>query len=140
KTESLHGTDVYYKVYTKIVENYMKDFKITDDSNLPEYFVTAMALEYHQRIDMQSVWQRHIDASISSTVNVPNRFTVEETENLYLYAYEKVLKGITILRDGCRRLGVLSTEETKKSGPVAGDGLKRGETVLVTDDVLGKKR
>lgn len=140
KTESLHGTDVYYKVYTKIVENYMKDFKITDDSNLPEYFVTAMALEYHQRINMQSVWQRHIDASISSTVNVPNRFTVEETENLYLYAYEKGLKGITIFRDGCRRLGVLSTEETKKSGPVAGDGLKRGEIVLVTDDVLGKKR
>lgn len=140
KTESLHGTDVYYKVYTKIVENYMKDFKITDDSNLPEYFVTAMALEYHQRIDMQSVWQRHIDASISSTVNVPNRFTVEETENLYLYAYEKGLKGITIFRDGCRRLGVLSTEETKKSGPVAGDGLKRGEIVLVTDDVMGKKR
>ena len=140
KTESLHGTDVYYKVYTKIVENYMKDFKITDDSNLPEYFVTAMALEYHQRIDMQSVWQRHIDASISSTVNVPNRFTVEETENLYLYAYEKGLKGITIFRDGCRRLGVLSTEESKKTGPVAGDGLKRGEIVLVTDDVLGKKR
>lgn len=140
KTESLHGTDVYYKVYTKIVENYMKDFKITDDSNLPEYFVTAMTLEYHQRIDMQSVWQRHIDASISYTVNVPNRFTVEETENLYLYAYEKGLKGITIFRDGCRRLGVLSTEETKKSGPVAGDGLKRGEIVLVTDDVLGKKR
>ena len=140
KTESLHGTDVYYKVYTKIVENYMKDFKITDDSNLPEYFVTAMTLEYHQRIDMQSVWQRHIDASISSTVNVPNRFTVEETENLYLYAYEKGLKGITIFRDGCRRLGVLSTEESKKSGPVAGDGLKRGEIVLVTDDVLGKKR
>ena len=140
KTESLHGTDVYYKVYTKIVENSMKDFKITDDSNLPEYFVTAMTLEYHQRIDMQSVWQRHIDASISSTVNVPNRFTVEETENLYLYAYEKGLKGITIFRDGCRRLGVLSTEESKKTGPVAGDGLKRGEIVLVTDDVLGKKR
>ena len=38
KTESLHGTDVYYKVYTKIVENYMKEFKITDDANLPEFF------------------------------------------------------------------------------------------------------
>lgn len=140
KTESLYGTDVYYKVYTKIVENYMKEFKITDDANLPEFFVTAMTLEYHQRIDMQSTWQRHIDASISSTVNVPNRFTVEETESLYLYAYEKGLKGITIFRDGCKRLGVLSTEETKKTGPVAGDGLKRGEIVLVTDDVLGKKR
>ena len=27
KTESLHGTDVYYKVYTKIVEQYMKELR-----------------------------------------------------------------------------------------------------------------
>ena len=141
KTESLHGTDVYYKVYTKIVENYMKEFKITDDRDLPDYFVTAMTLEYRPRIDMQAVWQQHIDASISSTVNVPNHFTVEETENLYLYAYEKGLKGVTIFRDGCKRTGILSTEEKPaQEVAVAGDGLKRGEIVLVTDDVVGKKR
>ncbi len=99
KTESLHGTDVYYKVYTKIVENYMKQHKIEDDKDLPDYFVTAMTLDYRQRIDMQSAWQNHIDASISSTVNVPNSFTQEETEQLYLYAYEKGLKGITIFRE-----------------------------------------
>ena len=81
KTESLHGTDVYYKVYTKIVETYMKQFGSKSDRGaLPDYFVTAMTLDYRQRIDMQSVWQQHIDASISSTVNVPNGFTVEETE------------------------------------------------------------
>ena len=141
KTESLHGTDVYYKVYTKIVEQYMKEFGLKDVSRLPEYFVTAMTLDYRQRIDMQSIWQRHIDASISSTVNVPNGFTVEETEDLYLYAYEKGLKGITIFRDGCKRVGILSTEEPKKTKKVtAGDGLKRGEILLVTDDVVGKKR
>ena len=141
KTESLHGTDVYYKVYTKIVEQYMKEFGLKDVSRLPEYFVTAMTLDYRKRIDMQSIWQRHIDASISSTVNVPNGFTVEETEDLYLYAYEKGLKGITIFRDGCKRVGILSTEEPKKTKKVtAGDGLKRGEILLVTDDVVGKKR
>ncbi len=141
KTESLHGTDVYYKVYTKIVENYMKEFKITDDEDLPDYFVSAMTLEYRPRIDMQATWQQHIDASISSTVNVPNHFTVEETENLYLYAYERGLKGVTIFRDGCKRTGILSTEEKpKQEAAVAGEGLKRGEIVLVTDDVVGKKR
>ena len=138
KTESLHGTDVFYKVYTKIVEQYMREHKLTDDSQLPEYFVTAMTLDYRQRIDMQSTWQNHIDASISSTVNVPNQFTVEETESLYLYAYEKGLKGVTIYRDGCRRTGILSTDDTKVA--TAGDGLGRGEIILVTDDVLGKKR
>ena len=141
KTESLHGTDVYYKVYTKIVENYMRQHGLKNDSELPDYFVTAMTLEYRQRIDMQSVWQTHIDASISSTVNVPNQFTVEETESLYLYAYEKGLKGITIFRDGCKRVGILTPEEEKKQkGAVAGEGLKRGEIIQVNDDVIGKKR
>ena len=138
KTESLHGTDVYYKVYTKIVETYMKQFGIKSDAELPDYFVTAMTLDYRQRIDMQSVWQQHIDASISSTVNVPNGFTVEETEGLYMYAYEKGLKGITIFRDGCKRVGILSTD--KKKGVAAGEGLGRGEIIKVNDDVLGKKR
>lgn len=138
KTESLHGEDVYYKVYTKIVKDFMEEHKISDDRLLPDYFVTAMTLDYHQRIDMQSIWQRHIDASISSTVNVPSGFTVEETENLYLYAFEQGLKGITIFRDGCKRVGILNTKETKKI--TAGEGLKRGEIILVTDDVIGKKR
>lgn len=138
KTESLHGEDVYYKVYTKIVKDFMDGHGISDDRLLPDYFVTAMILDYHQRIDMQSIWQRHIDASISSTVNVPSGFTVEETENLYLYAFEQGLKGITIFRDGCKRVGILNTKETKKI--TAGEGLKRGEIILVTDDVVGKKR
>ncbi|MBS5322779.1 MAG: adenosylcobalamin-dependent ribonucleoside-diphosphate reductase [Lachnospiraceae bacterium] len=138
KTESLHGSDVYYKVYTKIVESYMKEHNLTDDKQLPDYFVTAMTLDYRQRIDMQSIWQRHIDASISSTVNVPESFTVEETESLYMYAFEQGLKGITIFRDGCKRIGILNTKETKTV--TAGEGLKRGEIILVTDDVVGKKR
>lgn len=140
KTESLHGTDVYYKVYTKIVQDYMDSHGIKDDKELPDYFVTAMTLDYEQRIDMQSAWQQHIDASISSTVNVPNSFTVEETESLYLKAYEKGLKGITIYRDGCARSGILSLGEEKPKPVTAGEGLGRGEILLVTDDVVGKKR
>lgn len=142
KTESLHGSDVYYKVYTKIVQDYMTANDLQDDSQLPEYFVTAMTLDYRQRIDMQSIWQTHIDASISSTVNVPEQFTVEETEDLYMYAYEKGLKGITIFRDGCKRAGVLTTTPSghDEKLPVAGEGLERGEIVQVCDNVIGKKR
>lgn len=141
KTESLHGADVYYKVYTKIVETYMKEFGLKSDKELPEYFVTAMTLDYRQRIDMQAIWQKHIDASISSTVNVANGFTVEETERLYMYAYDRGLKGITIFRDGCKRIGILNANAKKETKKVlAGEGLKRGEILLVTDDVVGKKR
>lgn len=140
KTESLHGSDVYYKVYTPIVERYMEKHGIKDDSRLPGYFVTALTLDYGERIAMQAAWQQHIDASISSTVNVPNNFTVEETELLYLMAYEKGCKGITIFRDGCKRSGILTTHGEEKSVPTAGEGLARGEIVSIDDNVIGKKR
>ena len=140
KTESLHGSDVYYKVYTPIVETYMKEHHLTDDGQLPDYFVTALTLPYQERIAMQAAWQEHIDASISSTVNVPNSFTVEDTERLYLLAYESGCKGVTIFRDGCKRAGILTTHVDEKTVPVAGDGLGRGEIVAIDDDVIGKKR
>ena len=82
KTESLHGHDEYYKVYTPIVKKYIDEYGLKDDSELPDFFVTAQTLNYKERIDMQAAWQNHIDASISSTVNVPNDFTVEDTEEL----------------------------------------------------------
>ena len=150
KTESLHGEDKYYKVYTPIVERYMKEHDLKDDSELPEYFVTAQTLDYRNRIDMQSVWQKHIDASISSTVNVPNDFTVEETEDLYMYAWEKGLKGVTIFRDGCKRAGILTTDTSKKSddsntsnqiqSKASDNQLKRGMIIKADDNCIGKKR
>ena len=134
KTESLYGEDKYYKVYTPIVKQYMEARKIKDDEDLPKYFVTAMTLNYKERIDMQAAWQKHIDASISSTVNVPHEFTIDDTEQLYMYAYDQGLKGITIFRDGCARLGVLSTSE-----PVD-NSLKRGDIIKTSDNLIGKKR
>lgn len=144
KTESLHGHDEYYKVYTPIVEEYMKKHNIFTDEELPDFFVTSQTLDYKERIDMQSVWQSHIDASISSTVNVPNDFTVEDTEGLYLYAWEKGLKGVTIFRDGCKRVGVLTTDkksEDKKEYSISNvSEFPRGYIANVSDDLVGYKR
>lgn len=143
KTESLHSRDEYYKVYTPIVEQYMKDNNITDDTMLPDFFVTAQDLDYKNRIAMQAVWQKHIDASISSTVNVPNSFTVEETEDLYMTAWKSGLKGVTIFRDGCKRTAILTTSETKtetKEEVETNTGLKRGEIIATDDNIIGLKR
>lgn len=118
KTQSLHGHDEYYKVYTPIVKKYMEEHGLKDEKDLPDFFVTAGELDYKERINMQAIWQDHIDASISSTVNVPNEFTVEDTMDLYLYAWEKGLKGVTIFRDGCARVGVLTNSEPEKKEEV----------------------
>lgn len=109
-TKSLHGKDVSYKVYTPIVKQWIDEHGTEE---LPDYIVTAQTLDYTERIAMQSAWQRHIDAAISSTVNVPNDFTVEDTEALYMKAWESGLKGITIFRDGCRRAAILTTGSDK---------------------------
>lgn len=114
KTESLHDEDVYYKVYTPIVYEYMKANNIDDEKDLPEIFVTAMTINPEERIKMQSVWQKNIDASISSTINLPYEATVEDVYEIYINAWKNNLKGITIYRDGCKRSGILINEETKK--------------------------
>lgn len=141
KTESLHGHDEYYKVYTPIVKKYMEENNLTDDSQLPDYFVTAQNLNYKERIDMQSIWQSHIDASISSTVNVPNNFMVEQVEDLYMRAWEKGLKGVTIFRDGCKRVGILSTNTSKaQQESEQSQKLERGMIIKADDNCIGKKR
>lgn len=114
KTESLHGEDVYYKVYTPIVDRYMKEHGITDDKDLPKWFVTSSDIHYKNRIKMQSIWQKHIDASISSTVNLPEDTTVKEVEDLYKYAWSFDLKGITVFRNNCKRAGILITSTNTK--------------------------
>ena len=111
KTETLHSQDVYYKVYTPIVKEYMELKDITDESELPDIFVTAMSLKPEERIAMQSVWQKHIDASISSTINLPYEATQEDVYKIYMSAWEKGLKGITIYRDGCERSGILLNDK-----------------------------
>lgn len=143
KTESLHAEDRYYKVYTPIVKKYMEEHDIKDDKDLPEFFITAKDLNYKSRINMQAVWQTYIDASISSTVNVPESFTVKDTEDLYTYAWKSGLKGVTIFREGCKRLAVLTSGESKsenKEQAVSIDTLPRGYITDVNDDLVGCKR
>lgn len=114
KTESLHDEDVYYKIYTPIVKEYMDLKNITDEKDLPDIFVTAMNLNFNDRIKMQQAWQQYIDASISSTINLQHEATVEDVYEIYMSAWKAKLKGITIFRDGCKRSGVLINEKPKK--------------------------
>lgn len=141
RTTSLHDGDVTYKVYTPIVKCYMDIHGITDDKYLPNYFITSQKINYKDRIKMQSIWQSHIDASISSTVNLANEATVEEVEDLYINAWKNGLKGITIFRDGCKRLGILTTPTTKNTDVeiIAPTELKRGMIEEVPQGLIYKK-
>jgi len=68
-----------------------------------DVFVVAHDIKPKDRIDIQASLQRHCSTAISSTVNLPEETTPGEISELYKYAYQKGLKGVTIYRDGCKQ-------------------------------------
>lgn len=143
KTDSLNGKETYYKVYTGIAKEYIDKH----GDKLPEYFNTSKDIKWKDRVDIQAALQKHIDTAISSTINLPYESTQEEIEQLYLYAWEKGLKGITIFRDGCKRVGILSTNSQNESNDTSTSieaqtpqDLKRGMIIKADDNCIGKKR
>lgn len=133
------GEDTYYKVYCKAAQEYMELYKC-EEKDLPDYFVSSANISWKNRVLTQSVMQEHVDTAISSTVNLPNETTKEDIAKLYLLAWEKGLKGITIFREGCKRMPILSTEISKKEEAKEERKLERGEIKVISDDVIGKKR
>lgn len=121
KTESLVNEEKYYKVYTPIIKELIN--KGFQEDSLPTYVVTSEQIPYTERISVQATLQSYIDASISSTINLPESATVDDVETIYRLAWEKGLKGVTVYRSGCKRGAVLSKKPTIK------ECLKRPESV-----------
>lgn len=137
-TESLHkDKKANYTVFIGVAKEYSEKFK-TDE--LPDYFITTHQINWKDRIELQAIVQEHIDTAISSTVNLPKEVTKEEIEQLYLYAWKKGLKGITIFRDGCKRLGILTSKNNEDTSIQKPSKLGWGTTIQASDDLIGKKR
>lgn len=121
KTESLVNEERYYKIYTPIIKELID--KGFSEEALPEYVVTSEQIPYRERIKVQATLQKFIDASISSTINLPESATIDDVETIYRLAWEEGLKGITVYRSGCKRGAVLSKNSVIK------ECLKRPESV-----------
>lgn len=130
------GEDTYYDVYCKAAREYME---INNTKELPDYFVGSADISWQSRVLTQAVMQKHVDTAISSTVNMPNSATKDDIAHMYLLAWLSGCKGITMFRDGCKRLGILTTEN-KKEEEISHKELKRGEIMKCADDLIGKKR
>ena len=112
KTESLHGEEKYYDVYTPIVQ-YMLDNKIIDKLQV-KTIATAQNINPFDRVQVQGKWQEYIDASISSTVNLVEDTSEETIFQLYVAAWECGCKGLTVYRAGCKKEGVLTVDKPKE--------------------------
>ena len=104
-------------------------------------FITAQEMTVQEHINMLAVIAKHVDMSVSKTINVPTDYSFEDTKNIYFDCWKKGIKGCTIFRPNEIRQGILLTETPKKEEEVKEERkLGRGEIKIISDDVIGKKR
>lgn len=84
--------------YRELINKKAMPFSEVEGEKLPEYFISADDVTPKQHVDIQAAAQKWIDSSISKTANIPTDFPYEEFKDIYLYAYEKNLKGCTTFR------------------------------------------
>jgi ribonucleoside-diphosphate reductase alpha chain len=86
---------------------------------LPDYFVDAQGLNPEDHLVMQAAVQRHVDSSISKTINVPADIPFERFKDVYLRAYALGCKGCTTYRPNEVTGAVLATRPTATEAPRA---------------------
>ncbi|OGR83182.1 MAG: ribonucleoside-diphosphate reductase, adenosylcobalamin-dependent [Elusimicrobia bacterium RIFCSPLOWO2_01_FULL_64_13] len=130
RSESL--SQEYFKVYHPLVAHYMQNQGASDESGLPEYFVTSHNITAEKRVLMQATIQKHIDHAISSTVNLPRETTAEEVSRIYQHAWKMGCKGITVYREGSREGVLISDDESKRKGAGSNTALQAKEAAPPT--------
>ena len=109
RSESL--SEEKFEVLDPFVNRYMKKFGIKDKNELPEIFVTAHRIDPFFRVKMQSTIQKHIDSSISSTVNLSADTDADTVDKIYRYAWKLGCKSITVYREGSKDDILKATDE-----------------------------
>ncbi|MEO1325973.1 MAG: adenosylcobalamin-dependent ribonucleoside-diphosphate reductase [Pseudomonadota bacterium] len=120
--------------YRALVNPQAMPFAEDADAALPEYFITADDITPQQHVDIQAAAQKWVDSSISKTANVPTDYPYEDFKDIYLYAYDKGLKGCTTFRFNPEAFqGVLVKEQDLKDTTYVFE-LEDGSTVEVRGD------
>ncbi|HEY0107115.1 MAG TPA: adenosylcobalamin-dependent ribonucleoside-diphosphate reductase [Rhizomicrobium sp.] len=107
------------------------------EAALPDYFVNAQTLAPEDHLAVQAAAQRHIDSSISKTINVPVAISFEAFKDVYARAYELGCKGCTTYRPNDVTGAVLEAEiepaETPpQSAPISAPRVSSGGVVYMT--------
>lgn len=74
-----------------------------------EVFKNANEITPMEHLLMQASFQRHIDNSISKTINFANEAGTDDIDRVFREAYHLGIKGTTIYRDRCRDSQVLKS-------------------------------
>lgn len=109
-------TEVMDYAYRKYIETFGRP---ESDDKLPEYFVSSDDIHPREHVEIQGGLQKYVDSSISKTINVPEEYAYDDFKDIYMYAYEKNLKGCTTFRPNPGFSGVLVKNSEKKEAEEA---------------------
>jgi len=100
-----------------------------DSEKLPDYFIAADDITPKAHVDIQAAAQKWIDSSISKTANVPTDYPFEDFKDIYMYAYDKGLKGCTTFRFNPEAFQGVLVKEKDLANTTYRFTLKDGSTV-----------
>ena len=102
-----------FTVYHHKLKQWMEVSGEKDIDKSPYAGATATEIDWKKRIEMQALVQKYTTHSISSTINLPKDVSVKKVSNIYVEAWRKGLKGITVYRDGSRS-GILVSDKKEE--------------------------
>lgn len=108
------GSRTEQEVVDYAVKLYRDMFDVKDDSELPDYFVSAMTLPPLAHVKMQAAAQKWVDSSISKTINCPEDISFDDFKEVYMEAHETGCKGCTTYRPNDVTGSVLSVDQPAK--------------------------
>ncbi|MDO8516137.1 MAG: adenosylcobalamin-dependent ribonucleoside-diphosphate reductase, partial [bacterium] len=126
------------EVIAEVEREVMQKGSIQSITSLPQEFrdafVVAMDISADDHMAMQAAFQRHVDNSISKTINFPNSATREDVARGFIAAWRSKCKSATVYRDGSRHIQILNLGASEIISPTEVSGKKEDkETALAVD-------
>jgi len=90
-----------------------------EQAPLPDYFVDAQVLSPEDHVVMQATVQKHVDSSISKTINLPAEIPFDSFKDIYRQAYALGCKGCTTYRPNEVTGAVLAVRDEAPSPQLA---------------------
>lgn len=91
-----------------------------------DVFRTALNISVEDHLAMLGTIARHVDMSVSKTINIPTEYSFEDTKEVYEKAWNLGIKGCTIFRPNALRPGIFNTSKKDDERHSTADEIPRG--------------